>query len=190
MPTPLLQALIFLIQTLFGLYTLVLMLRLMLAWHGSNFFDPLVQFIVRLTRGIIHPLRKIIPNYHRLETSTAVFLFVFVSVKFLLLFWLRGGPINLPAIFLLTCAELVQLFVYIIFAALVIQMIMGWMQFYTPIFYLLQNLTAPILRPFQRLLPPINGIDLSPIPAMICLQLLLILIVSPLNEMAFSLMMS
>jgi YggT family protein len=52
---------------------------------------------------------------------------------------------------------------------------------YNPAVELLGRITDPILRPAQRLIPPIGGIDLSPMAAMIALVLLEMLLMPPLQ---------
>jgi YggT family protein len=51
---------------------------------------------------------------------------------------------------------------------------------------LLYSLTAPILRPAQRVLPPMGGLDLSPMLVMIGLVLLKMLLLPPLRALAGS----
>ena len=39
----------FIISTLFGLYTLVIMVRFLLQWVRADFYNPVSQFVVKLT---------------------------------------------------------------------------------------------------------------------------------------------
>ncbi|NCF81058.1 MAG: YggT family protein, partial [Proteobacteria bacterium] len=52
----------FLIQTVFGLYILIVMLRFLLQWARADFYNPVSQFIVKATQPPLKPLRKIIPG--------------------------------------------------------------------------------------------------------------------------------
>ena len=70
MPTPIQSALVFLINSLFDMYLFILIIRLILVWVGANYFDPITQFIVKMTDPIIKPLRRRLPNIQRIEIST------------------------------------------------------------------------------------------------------------------------
>ena len=66
----------FLVETLFGLYILVVMLRFLLQWVGADFYNPLSQFIVRATQPPLAPLRRMIPAARGIDTASVVLLVV------------------------------------------------------------------------------------------------------------------
>ena len=74
--------------------------------------------------------------------------------------------------------ELVLLAINVFIFAIVIQVILSWVNpgTYNPVNALLHSLTQPLLGPIQRLMPPVSGIDLSPLFALIGLQVLKMLI--------------
>ena len=51
----------FLIETLFGLYILIVMLRFLLQWARADFYNPVSQFIVKATQAPLAPLRRVVP---------------------------------------------------------------------------------------------------------------------------------
>ena len=173
-------ALIFLISTLFDLYLFVLIIRLVLAWVRSHYYDPLTQFVVKLTQFLVNPLRRIIPNIGRLETACLVIIIAFVMIKFFIISMLSFGTVNPLGLFIMTAADTLRLLIQTFFYAILFQCILSFVQPQSPINYTLQQFTAPIMRPIRRWIPLIAGIDISPIPAIIGLQLLLMLIVQPL----------
>jgi YggT family protein len=81
---------------------------------------------------------------------------------------------------LLSMGDAIKLLLEVFFYAILVQALLSWIQPGSPINYVLYQFTAPILRPFQRFIPTINGIDISAIPALITLQFLIIILVSPL----------
>ena len=89
-------------------------------------------------------------------------------------------PISGPLLPLLLTAvgELIMLVINIFLVAIIVQVIISWINpgSYNPVNSLLSSLTAPVLRPIQRVLPPLSGIDLSPLFALIGLQVLRMLI--------------
>lgn len=181
MQDPLNNAGVFLITTLFDLYLFVLMIRLILVWVRADYFNPLSQFIVKLTNPIIIPLRRILPNIGRLETSTLVALLVFDMLKFGLVDLITYGAPHIIGLIILSFADALKILLNTFFYAILLQAILSWVQpGGSPITSILFKLTSPIIRPIQRVVPPIGGIDISPIPALILLQLLSILLIAPL----------
>lgn len=175
---------LFLINTLFDLYLLVLMLRLILCWVGANYFNPLSQIVIKLTQPLIAPIRRRIPNIKNLETSTLIVILVLEIIKYILIGLIATGmPTNVFGLFILAVADSLKLMLDVLFYAILIQAILSWVKGnYSPISQVLLQITAPLMRPFQRIIPLVGGMDLSPIPALITLQLITILIVKPLIE--------
>jgi len=178
------EGLIFLISTLFDLFLFVLVVRLILAWSHVNYFDPITQFVTRITNFIIKPLRRVIPNIGRLETSTLVVIVCMEIAKFLLVSLLSYGMPNIAGLMLLASADTLKLLIQFFIYAIIIQAIMSWVQPHSPMMQTLYKVTLPVMRPVQRIVPPIGGMDISPIPALIGLQLLIIVLVNPLMGVA------
>jgi YggT family protein len=186
MPDPIHTAELFLVNTVFDLYIFVLMVRILLVAVHADFFNPLSQFIIKLTKGLIVPLRRIIPNFKNIELATVLVLLILESVKFFLLGIIAENDINMAGIVVLACADALKTLVNLIFYAILIQAIMSWInQGYSSISAILAKITGPIMRPFRRTIPPIGGIDISPIAVMVVLQLIIILFISPLVSMGW-----
>lgn len=171
---------LFLIQTIFDLYVFVLVLRVLLGIAGANYFDPVIQFIVRCTGFIVNPVRRVIPNYRRIEVSTIIIILGFEIIKFTLMGLLNFNMLSVNGILILSLADGLKLILQTFFYAIILQVILSWVQPDSPVNRLLYQVTAPLMRPIQRVIPPIGGIDISPIPAMILLQFMMIMIVNPL----------
>lgn len=176
----------FLISTLFDLYLFILMLRMILALSGVHYLNPLTQFVIKLTQPLINPLRRILPTVRGIELSTLFCLFILECIKFLLLSLMSKGLPNPAGLLILAFADLIKLGLMIFFYAILAGALLTWVNVQHPIVAVLDQITAPILRPIQRILPPIGGFDLSPIPALIGIQLIIILIVSPLLWLGMS----
>lgn len=184
------QGFTFLISSLFDLYLFILVVRLVLVFAGANWFDPMTQFIVKATNFIITPLRRMIPNINRLETSTLIVILAMEAIKFTVISLISVGTPNILGVLVLSLADTFKLFVQFFFYAILIQVVMSWIQPQAPVMQLLYRVTSPIMRPVQRLIPPIGGMDISPIPAMLGLQLLLIMAVNPLMSVALGMAFS
>ena len=157
-------ATIFLIQTVFGFYILAVMLRFLLQWVRADFYNPLVQFLVRITNPPLLPLRRFIPGYRGLDLASLVLAFVLQLVEMSLITLLISPSPSVGGVLLLTVAELLKLLINIYLWGIVIQEILSWVNPDTrhPAARVLAQLTDPVLRPVRNRLPPVSGIDLSP----------------------------
>jgi YggT family protein len=183
---------VFLLQALFGLYILAVLLRFLLQWARADFYNPLVQFLVKLTNPPLLPLRRYIPGFMGLDMAAVVLMLGLQVLELLLVFGLRGQGISLPGVLLLALATLLGLLLDVLFWAVIVQAVLSWFNpdFRQPAVRLLYQLTEPVLRPARRLLPPIAGLDLSPLMVLIVFQLCQILLLAPLHDMGVLLMSS
>jgi YggT family protein len=186
MSDTLLAAALFLINTLFDIYLFILVIRLILVWVGASYFDPITQFVVKMTDFIVKPLRKILPNVQRLELSTLLLILVVESLKFLCVSLLSAGVPAVTGLLLLAIGDALKLILQTFFYGILLQVVMSWVQPHSPTNYFLIQFTSPIMRPLHRIIPPIAGFDITPIPAMLLLQLLMIVLVNPIMAMGFS----
>ncbi|MCP5458042.1 MAG: YggT family protein [Gammaproteobacteria bacterium] len=171
-------AIIFLIQTLFGFYILAVMLRFLLQWVRADFYNPLVQFLVTLTNPPLLPLRRFIPGLMGLDMASVVLMVVMQFTEMALIMSVLGQRVEFGPLILLTGVELIFLLLNIFIWAVVIQAILSWVSidYRHPAVTLLRQLTDPVLRPVRRYLPPMGGLDLSPMVVIIGLVFLRLLI--------------
>jgi YggT family protein len=164
-------AVVFLIQTLFGFYILAVMLRFLLQWVRADFYNPLVQFLVRITNPPLLPLRRIVPGYRGLDLASVALAFVLQTVEMLLIILLLGQPVGVGGLLMLAVLELLKLLINIYLWGVIIQAVLSWFNPdpYHPAARVLAQLTAPVLKPARRLLPPISGVDLSPMLVVVAL---------------------
>ena len=176
----------FLINTLFGLYILTVMLRFLLAAVRADFYNPVSQFLVKVTNPPLRPLRRILPSIGKIDTSSLVLMLALQMLSFWLIALLRGGGVTVGALMILSIAELIGLFLNVLLFSIFIQVIVSWISpgTYNPAISLLYSLTEPVLRPCRRLIPPISGLDLSPLVALIGIQLIKMLLLPPLYGLA------
>lgn len=190
MPDSIRGALLFLITVLFNLYLFILMIRVILVYVRADYFNPVTQFVTKLTQFIVNPLRKILPTVGQLELSSLVLIFVLEIIKYFLLLMLTFGLPNFLGLILLAFADSLKILFDTFFYAILLQVILSWVQPYSPLNTVLYQFVTPIMRPLQRLIPPVGGFDITPIPALIGLQLLAMLIVNPLMSMGMGIAMS
>lgn len=180
----------FLIQTLFGLYILIVMLRFLLQWVRADFYNPVSQFIVKATQPPLAPLRRIIPGFAGLDVAALVFMFALKLVELWLVMALVGKGAPLGALAVLSVSELLGLLIMIFIFSILIQVIISWVNpgTYNPVMGLLHSINEPLLAPARRLLPPMSGLDLSPLVVIICLYLVRMLVEAPIRDLALNMM--
>jgi len=163
---------IFLIDTLFYLYTLLLMLRLLLQWVRADFYNPLSQFVVKATSPVVIPLRRIIPSVGGIDLATLLLVLTITFIKLMLISWITDIPFSAPWLLLATAMETIVLLLDIFLFSIIILAIMSWVNPdpYHPAAALLRSLSRPIMKPLQQLIPPMGGIDISPMIAIILIM--------------------
>ena len=179
----------FLINTLFGLYILLVMLRFLLALVHADFYNPVSQFLVKVTNPPLLPLRRIIPGFGKIDSASLVLMLALQMLMLLLIVLLRGIPISITGLLIMSFTELVGLLLNVFLFSIFIQIIISWVNpgTYNPVISLLYSLTEPVLRPCRRLIPPMSGLDLSPLVALIAIQLAKMLLLPPLHQLAAAL---
>jgi YggT family protein len=176
------QALQFLLETFFGLFVLALLLRFFLQWLRAPIRNPLSQFLAALTNWIVVPARRVIPGLWGLDLATLLLAWLAEVLLILATYWLRGaalGPALGASVTLIGCLALVQLLklsLWILMLAVIVQAVLTWVSPFSPAVPLLNALVRPFLRPFQKRIPPVGNVDLSPLFVLVACQLLLMII--------------
>ena len=168
----------FLIETLFSLYIGAVVLRMLLGYAGANFYNPLSQFLVKITNPVLVPLRRFIPSIGKIDTSAIVLALGLTVVKIILLSLVVTGNINIISIILASVIDLIKVVIWVYIISLLIQAVMSWVgsahgNYVAP---LIQSLTTPLLRPISNVIPNIGALDLSPLVAILILNILLIIV--------------
>lgn len=181
---------VFLINAVFGLYIFAVLLRFLFQLVRADFYNPFCQAIVTVTNPTLRPLRRYIPALRGIDSASVVLLLGLQMINTLLVVLVVGVSPNPLAIFVIAIAELCSKTVWTFMGAIFIQVIMSWVSpgAYNPVATVLASLTAPLTRPARNLLPPLGGLDLSPMLVIIALQLLLMLVVAPLRDFGMALL--
>jgi YggT family protein len=186
------QAGLYLVQVVFGFYTLLVLLRLLFQLVRADFYNPFSQFIVTLTQPPLKILRRFIPGFFGIDFATVVLLLAIQILQVLFVAWLQGIAPGPAGVLVLASAELIGLTVWVYIISILVRVILSWVNPYGtrhPVADLLYSLTEPMLAPARRLIPAIGGLDLSPIAVLVLLQLTLILIVRPLTDLGYALLL-
>lgn len=173
------RAIHFIIDTLFTLYSVALLLRLLMQLHRADFRNPLARAIVQITNPVILPLRRVLPPMGKIDTSTVVALVLCTVLKLWIL-----SLVSLPAMpgaalmLRFVLLDVLRLVLGTYLFSIVVNAILSFVApgNYSPAQSLLASICDPVLNPLRRIVPPIGGLDFSPLWAIIAIQALLILL--------------
>jgi YggT family protein len=165
----------YLIQTLLSLYLLAMLLRFLLQLARADFYNPICQFLVKVTNPLVIPLRRVIPGFAGLDMASLVLALLLQLAGIVALLLING--LGLPNILLLlawSALGVVSLLVNIYFFALLAMIILSWIAPGSrhPAIYLLFQITEPVMAPFRKVLPAMGGMDFSPILVFILINII------------------
>ena len=189
-------ALIFLLDTFLDFLTVALLLRFLLQWARAAQRNQITDFLNAITNWAVRPARRIIPGWGGLDLATLFLAWLVQLVEIFLVLQLKGYDLGLVGgqaiggMALLALISLVRMSLYILIVVLIIQAVLSWVNPYSPIAPMINALTRPFVKPFQRMIPPIANVDLSPLFVIILCQLLLMLPVAFLEAAATRLVLS
>lgn len=168
----------FLISTLFDLYLMVVLLRLWLQLVRADFYNPFSQFVVKATHPIVAPLRRVLPSIGSLDTATLVLALAIGMIKVTVLSMMFGtGQVTPVAVVVSGTLVVFKEIFSLLFWVLVIRALLSWFsQGHNPIELVLHQLTEPMLAPIRKVIPPMGGLDLSVLVALLGLQFLQLLL--------------
>jgi YggT family protein len=176
------QAIAFVIETVFNIFILTALVRFWMQALRAPARNPLAQFTMALTDFAVKPMRRILPGFFNLDIASLAVAWIAEVVLLAILSLLQGVEIvngaALSVILFLALVKLVRLTVYIIMGAVLLQALLSWVNPYHPVAPFFEALTRPFLKPFQKAVPPIGGVDITPVLVLIACQLVLMLPVS------------
>jgi YggT family protein len=172
MPSNVSSAIVFIVNSLAQLYLFVLLLRLWMPWMGADFRNPIAQAILKLTSPVVIPVRRIVPPIGRLDTATVLVAFIIQYITILLVLLILGRTAGFAAIAVTAIVNLALLTLRLFVFAIIIRVILSWVApgGYNPAIAIIHTMTDRILQPFRRAIPPMGGLDLSPLFAIILLM--------------------
>jgi len=176
----------FVINTLFQLYITVVMVRFLLQLVRADFYNPVSQFVVKVTNPLLRPLRRIIPGWGGIDVAALLLMLLLQLLSLTLIMLLSRHGFSVGILIPLSLAQLVELAFNVYIVAIIVQAILSWFNpaHYNPVSSILFSLTEPLLRPARRLLPPVSGIDLSPLLVLLALQVAKMLVIPPIVYLA------
>jgi len=179
------QVVVLVVNSLGHLVMLALLLRFLLQASRADFYNPVSQALVKITAPALNPLRKIIPPYRSFDIATLLLSLVFGTMATALMIWAAGFV--LPGIGTLISWAFIGMLSYILkiyFWGLLIVVIVSWVAPYSgnPALLLIHQIIEPLQMLFRKIIPPMGGLDLSPIFIFLGIQVVEIMIVGTLRQ--------
>jgi YggT family protein len=187
------SGLVYILQSLIDLYLLAFVLRLGMQWVRADFRNPIVQFVLTVTNPLVMPLRRFVPPVYKIDAATLIVYLVLQLLAIVVLTQLTCAiaPDLLTAVGLALIRGLrllLNVYFFIVFGFV----LMSWIAqgAYNPsiamLWNLLRQLAQPVLAPLQKIIPPIAGLDLSPIFLLLLLGAITRMLYSPAQQIAGS----
>ncbi|MBL8489948.1 MAG: YggT family protein [Rhodocyclaceae bacterium] len=171
------RILLLIVETVAGFLTFAFLARFALQWARGSFRNPLGQFLVAVTDWAVRPARRLIPGAFGLDLPSLTLAWLTQLLAALVLILLIGGPAGALSPATLLAAALgaviavLRFAIWLAMAAIFVSALFSWVNPHAPLAGPVDALSRPLLRPFRRLLPPIGGVDLTPLLALLALQI-------------------
>lgn len=179
----LLQILLFILDTVCGFLTLALLVRFAMQWGRVPFRNPLGQFIVAVTDWMVRPVRRLLPGLFGLDMASLFLAWLWQAAYQGIVLGFTGvllavSPAPAFVVAVLALLEVAKISLYLVIGAVIVAAVFSWVNPYAPLAEVFNTLTRPLLRPFRRFIPPVGGVDLSPLALLLVLQIGLFVIAS------------
>lgn len=171
--------LLLVLETVLGFFSLVLLARFCMQWARVSFRNQVGQFVVALTDWIVVPTRRLIPGLLGLDLASLIMAWLTQTLLVLAELWLRGfsfgqaAAVGVLVILAIGLTETVKVMIWLLIGVVIVAAVLSWVSPYSALAPLFNAMARPFLRPFQRIVPPIANVDLSPLVLLLVLQIVL-----------------
>ena len=167
---------IYLVDTVFAFVVLLLLARFHFQWLRVPFRNPVGEFVLATTSWIVMPARRVIPSLAGLDLATLLLAYALQCLAI----WIKAAIVGVePALVAIlggAALDLLRYSLYILVFAILVQVLFSWINPYAPMAPVFNAMTAPFLRPLRRFIPPLGGVDLTPLVLLIVIQIVLIVL--------------
>jgi YggT family protein len=169
----------FLVDAAAAFFVFLLIARFHFQWLHVPFRNPIGEFVVACTNWIVYPARRVVPSLGGLDLASWLAAWLLqgcaLYVTLALRGWDAGSRIGaaLAGLAALAFVDLLRYSVYILMFAIIVQVILSWVNPYHPFAAVFDAMTRRFLRPLRRIVPSIANVDLSPLVLILLLQVLL-----------------
>ena len=165
----------FLVETAASLYLILVVVRGMLQAARADFFNPISQFVARLTNPPLQALHRIIPIRSRVDPAVLVLALAVQAIAIVTTLLLAGFALpGLVTILVWSLIGVAGLVVNTYLVALIVMIVVSWVAPGTrhPAVLLTYQITEPVMAPVRSMLPAAGGLDFSPILVFIAINVI------------------
>ena len=166
----------FLIDTIVSFVVFLLLARFHFQWLRVPFRNPVGEFVLATTSWMVMPVRRVIPSLAGLDLATLLLAFALQCLAIWIKAEIVGVEPALPAVLGIAALDLLRYSLYILVFAILVQVLLSWINPYAPMAPVFNAMTAPFLRPLRRFIPPLGNVDLTPLVLLIVIQIVLIVL--------------
>ena len=167
---------VYLVETLFGFFVLLLLARFHFQWLRVPFRNPIGEFVLATTSWLVVPVRRVVPGLAGLDLATLILAWLLQALGLWAQAAVVGAEPGAGTIAAVALVDLLRYSLYILVFAVIVQAVLSWVNPYTPVAPAFDTLTRPFLRPLRRFIPPMGGVDLTPLILLLVLYVLLIVV--------------
>ena len=152
---------------------LIFLFRFVLQAVRASFFNPFSEAIVRITDPVLNPLRQVLRPYRNLDFASFALAWLAHMLAVGIYSLSIGATVNVLYILNDSLHATLNVVVWIFLVAIFVSIVMSWLapNVYSPAANIAREVAEPLLTPARRILPPLGGLDLSP---MITIAVLLV----------------
>ena len=170
------QIALFLVDTVVTFFVFVLLLRFHFQWLRVSFRNPVGEFVLATTSWMVMRVRRFVPGLAGLDLSSLLLAWVIQVLGTWIDAAMRGVEPGLVGLVLVAFVDLVRYSLYILVAAVIVEVVFSWINPGTPVAPVFSAVTRPFLRPLRRYVPPVGQFDLTPLVLVVLIQVLLIVL--------------
>jgi len=165
-----------LVNTLVVFFVFLLLLRFHFQWLRVPFRNSVGEFVLATTSWMVMPARRVVPGLAGLDLATLLLAWLLQALGLWIEAGIRGADTGVIGVLLAAVVDLARYSLYILVAAVIIEVVFSWINPGTPVAPVLASLTRPFLRPLRRFVPPVGNFDLTPLVLVVLAQIVLIVL--------------
>ena len=159
-------------------YLTIIILRFLLRLADADFFNPITQFVVKATNPVVAPFQKAIPPFRKFDTATVVVAILFQALSYFVIIAVAGQVVDPLTLLLWGAVKVLSVVVTLYFFAIIAMIVISWIAPGSahPGIQMIRQITEPVMAPFRSILPPMGGLDLSPILVFLVLNMIRVVV--------------
>jgi YggT family protein len=166
---------VYIIGSLGSVLLSFVVLRFLMQLVRADYYNPISKAVVKLTNPLLVPLRKIVPGFFGIDFACVVLAVLVQALVLQLIFLVAGtGLLNIFTLLLWSLLGILGLALTIYYFGIFIIMIASWVAPYSshPALTILRQIIDPVMAPFRKIVPPMGGLDFSPMLVIMILHVL------------------